>query len=369
MKRFWGFVIKEFRHILRDYRTLLVLFGMPVAQMLIFGFVITNEIKDANIAILDYSNDNTTRKITQKLVSSGYFRLTQVLHSDNEIEDCFKSGRAKEIVVFGPDFSQCLQRDRSVNVQLLADASDANQANLITAYTSAILADFSSELNGGISPPMQIVPEVRMLYNEELKGAFMFVPGTMAMILMLISALMTSISIVREKETGTMEVLLVSPLKPRQIIFGKVIPYVFLSFLNAIVIILLSIFVFQVPVRGSIFLLLAESFLFITLALSLGIFISTNTNSQQTAMFISMLALLLPTILLSGFIFPIENMPVVLQWLCQLMPPKWFITIIKGIMLKDLGIGGVWKETLVLTGMAIFFIMLSIKRFRIRLEA
>ncbi|MFN8208519.1 MAG: ABC transporter permease [Bacteroidales bacterium] len=369
MKRFWGFIIKEFRHILRDYRTLLVLFGMPVAQMLIFGFVITNEIKDANIAILDYSNDNITQKITRKLVSSGYFRLTQVLHSDAEIEACFKSGKAKEVIVFAPQFAQRLERDRTVNVQLLADASDANQANLITSYTSAILAGFTNELNGEFKMPMQIVPEVRMLYNEELKGAFMFVPGTMAMILMLISALMTSISIVREKETGTMEVLLVSPLKPRQIILGKVLPYVLLSFLNAIVIILLSIFVFQVPVRGSILLLLAESFLFITLALSLGIFISTNTNSQQTAMFISMLALLLPTILLSGFIFPVENMPLVLQWLCQVMPPKWFITIIKGIMLKGLGIGGVWKETLVLTGMTLLFIVLSIKRFKIRLEA
>jgi ABC-2 type transport system permease protein len=369
MKRFWGFVIKEFRHILRDYRTLLVLFGMPIAQMLIFGYVITNEIKDVKIAVLDLSNDNQTRMITHKLVSSGYFSIDQVLHSHSDIEPSFKSGRVKEVVLFGKDFARKLERERVVDVQLIADASDANQASLITAYTSAILADYVGELNKGINLPMQIIPEVRMLYNQELKGAYMFVPGTMAMILMLISALMTSISIVREKETGTMEVLLVSPLKPRQIILGKVIPYMFLSFFNALIIILLSIFVFGVPVVGSIALLLTESFLFITLALSLGIFISTNTNSQQTAMFVSMLALMLPTILLSGFIFPIENMPKILQWLCQVMPPKWFITIVKNIMLKGSGIADVWKETLILVGMTLFFIVVSIKRFTIRLES
>lgn len=215
---------------------------------------------------------------------------------------------------------------------------------------------------------MQIVPEVRMMFNEQMKGVYMFVPGIMAMILMLISALLTSISIVREKELGTMEVLLVSPLRPIQIIIGKVTPYILLSLVNAVTIIVLGNLVFGMPVQGSTLLLLAETILFIIMALSLGILISTATNSQQTAMFISMLALMLPTILLSGFIFPISNMPGILQVLCQLIPPRWFIVIIKNIMLKGTGFYYVWFETLVLAIMTVFFIFVSYKKFKIRLE-
>jgi ABC-2 type transport system permease protein len=207
-----------------------------------------------------------------------------------------------------------------------------------------------------------------MLYNKELKGVYMFVPGTMALILMLVSAMMTSISIAREKEMGTMEVLLVSPLKPLPIVIGKVIPYMVLSFINAIVIIALSYFVFEMPIRGNLFFLLAETLLFIFMALSLGILISTVSNSQMVAMFISMFALMLPTMLLSGFIFPVENMPKVLQGISAIMPAKYFITIIKNIMIKGSGIFVVWKETLILVGMTVFFLVMSVKKFKVRLE-
>jgi ABC-2 type transport system permease protein len=235
-------------------------------------------------------------------------------------------------------------------------------------YTSAIINDYVAKENAGAVIPMQIVAETRMLYNEELKGVFMFVPGTMAMILILICALLTSVSIVREKELGTMEVLLVSPLRPLQIIIGKVMPYAVLSFVNVITILLLSNFVFGLPIQGSVVLLLFESMLFIILSLSLGIFISTATNSQQTAMLLSLMGLMLPTIILSGFIYPIENMPVILQWVCHIMPSTYFIVIIKNIMLKGLGIMNVWKETLILCGMILFFIVLSVRKFKIRLE-
>jgi ABC-2 type transport system permease protein len=207
-----------------------------------------------------------------------------------------------------------------------------------------------------------------MFYNPELKGVYMFVPGIMAMILMLVSALMTSISIVREKEMGTMEVLLVSPLRPIQIILGKVMPYVFLSLINAGIIIVLSLTVFNLPVQGSIILLLAECLLFIILALSLGILISTSTDNQQVAMLLSMVALMLPTILLSGFIYPVENMPKILQAFCQIMPPKWFIEIVKGIMLKGVGLEKLWFQTLVLLTMTLLFISISAKKFKKRLE-
>jgi ABC-2 type transport system permease protein len=207
-----------------------------------------------------------------------------------------------------------------------------------------------------------------MLYNPELKGVFMFVPGTITVLLMLISAMMTSISIAKEKELGTMEVLLVSPLKTWQIVSGKVVPYIILSFINALLILFLAYTVFAMPMRGSFILLLAESILFIIMALTMGIFISTISNTQQQAMLLSMFALMLPTILLSGFIFPIENMPAALQYLSHLMPSKWFIIIIKQIMLKGLDITYFWKDTLILVLMTIFFLMMSIRKFNVRLS-
>ncbi|MBN1182609.1 MAG: ABC transporter permease [Bacteroidales bacterium] len=368
MRSFIGLLRKEFYHILRDKRTMLILFGMPIAQMLLFGFVITNEIKNVKIGILDKSRDNTTMELTSKILSSGYFQLYAYLDNDNQIEELFKKGKVNDVIVFEKGFERQLKREGSANIQLVLDATDANLAQVISNYTSSIFLDYIANQNAMATMPLQIDMKTRLLYNEELKGVYMFVPGIMAMILMLISALMTSISIVREKEHGSMEVLLVSPLKPIQIIIGKVTPYILLSFINAIIIILLGFFVFNMPVKGSLVLLLAESILFITLALSLGILISTLTQSQQTAMFISMFALMLPTILLSGFIFPVNNMPGILQWLCHIIPPKYFITIIKNIMIKGTGLQYVWKETLVLLGMTGLFIALSVKKFKIRLD-
>ncbi|MEI6124622.1 MAG: ABC transporter permease [Bacteroidota bacterium] len=368
MKHFNGFVIKEFYHIFRDKRTLAILFIMPVIQMLLFGYVVTNEIKDAKIAILDHSQDVVTKKIIDKLGSSGYFIITKMLTNESQIGESFRNGSVKEVVVFEPNFAVKLQRESKASVHLIADASDANTANLIVNYTSAIINDYVKKENATASFPMQIDMESRMLYNEELKGVYMFVPGTMAMILVLVCALLTSVSIVREKELGTMEVLLVSPLRPLQIIMGKVMPYALLSFVNVITILLLSNFVFGLPIQGSLVLLLLESVLFLILALSLGIFISTSTNSQQTAMLLSMMGLMLPTILLSGFIYPVENMPILLQWICHVNPSTYFIIIIKNIMLKGLGFMSVWKETLILCGMIVFFIGMSLRKFKIRLE-
>ncbi len=368
MKQFFGFVKKEFFHIFRDPRTLLVLFGIPVAQLLIFGYVVNNEIKNIRIAIYDQSKDEVTMEITDKIIASGYFILEENLQTVSKIEDIFQEGNIKEVIVFEPDFAKKLQKEGSARVQLLVDASDANMASMVVNYTSMIISNYMLRTNHAMTPAMTIEPEVRMFYNEGLKSAYMFVPGTMALILMLVSAMMTSISIAREKELGTMEVLLVSPLRPAQIIIGKVIPYVSLAFINALTIIVLGYLVFGMPVKGSLALLLAESLLFISLALSLGILISTMAKSQQVAMFISLFALMLPTILLSGFIIPVENMPMLLQWLSHIMPPKYFIIIIKNIMLKGTGFMFVWKETLILVGMMLFFIALSIKKFKVRLD-
>ncbi len=363
-----GFIIKEFFHIFRDVRSMIILFGMPIAQVLIFGFTITNEISDTHIAILDQSKDHVTLELTNKIVSSGYFLLYDNINAYDEIDAHFREGKIKEVIIFENNFARNLEKDLNARVRIITDASDPNMANIILNYTMGIIRNYQMEKFGDISLPIDINVETKMLYNPELKGVFMFIPGTITVLLMLISAMMTSISIAREKEMGTMEVLLVSPLKPAQIVVGKVVPYVFLAFINAVSILLLGFFVFGMPVKGSIVLLLAESLLFIIMSLSLGIFISTVAKSQQIAMMISMIALMMPTMLLSGFIFPIENMPVALQWFCQLMPPKWFIIIIKDIMLKGVGIAYVWKETLVLVAMTFFFLGLSVRRFKIRLE-
>lgn len=362
----WGFIRKEFFHIFRDRKTLLLIFGMPVAQLLLFGFVVTNEIKDAKIAVYDQSKDYLSLQLVNKLVSSGYFILSDNLSNASQIDEVLKAGKAQLVVSIQPNFAAEFQKQGVASVQLNADASEPNTASILTAYASAIISDFAAE-NSGMPQQTLVSVQSRMLYNPELKSVFMFVPGTMALILMLITAMMTSISIAREKEMGTMEVLLVSPLKPWQIVLGKVFPYIGLGFANALLIIILGYFVFMLPLRGSMVLLLLVTLLFIILALSLGILISTVSKTQQVAMFLSMFALLLPTILLSGFIFPIENMPVPLQWLSLIMPPRWFISALKTIMIKGEGLAFVYKEILVMLGMTIAFLSLSIKKFKIRL--
>jgi ABC-2 type transport system permease protein len=367
MKRFIGFVKKEFYHIFRDKRSLFILFGMPVAQIMLFGFAITNEINNVNIAVIDRSHDAMTQSIISKISSSKYFSILQLLEDDTEVEAVFKKGHVKAVLYFEPDFSKKATLGVA-RVQIVTDATDPNVANTISNYLNAILLYYQQEQNVNGSSPYQIISETRMNYNPELKSVYMFVPGVMTVILMLVSAMMTSISITREKEMGTMEILLVSPLHPMQVILGQVLPYIFLSILNATIIVLLSIYVFKVPVSGSLLLLGLESILFIITSLALGILISTLSATQQTAMMISLMGLMLPVILLSGFIFPISSMPLPLQILSNVVPAKWFILIVKGIMLKGVGFFTIWKETLILFGMTLFFMGLSVKNYKIRLE-
>jgi ABC-2 type transport system permease protein len=369
MKRFLGFVKKEFLHIFRDFRTLIILFGIPTAQILIFGFVVSTDIKDAGVAFLDLSKDEITQKLSDKICSSGFFKKVDELQSYNDIDRILKKGKTKAVFVFGKNFGHDLISQGKASMSIIADGSEPNTATLITNYATAIITDFNRELAGASGAGNLLVqPEVRMFYNPELKGHFMFVPGVITLILILICALMTSVTITREKEFGTMEVLLVSPLRPVQIIVGKVMPYFLLSFINVILILLLSWFVFGLPVKGSLVLLLAESMLYILMSLTLGILISTVSKTMQQAIFISMVGMMLPTILLSGFIFPIENMPEIYNWVSAILPPRYFVVIIKNIMIKGTGFLYVWKETLILMIMTVVFIGLSVRNFKIRLE-
>lgn len=362
-----GFVIKEFFHIFRDRRSLIILFGMPIVQILLFGFAITNEIKNVDIAILDKARDESSELIIQKLLASGHFLMQGYLESDEEIEATFRKGKVKAVIVFEPRLHRNLIAAHAGAIQIIADATDPNTANTVSSYATAIVRDYQQSINGTAASSWQIVPEVRMVYNPELKGVFMFIPGTMTIILMLVSAMMTSISIARERETGTMEILLVSPLKPAQVVAGKVLPYILLSSVNAAVILLLGYFVFKMPMAGSLMALMLCTLLFIITALSLGIFISTIAHTQQMAMMMSLMGLMLPTIMLSGFVFPLDSMPWLLRAISNVIPAKWFILILKGLLLKGVSITYLWKEVLILVVMTLGLIGLSIKRYAIRL--
>jgi ABC-2 type transport system permease protein len=367
MKQFITFIKKEFAHVLRDRKTLLILFGLPVVQIIIFGFALSNEVKNSRILVVDYANDDVSRQITGKIEASRYFELEKKALTHREIEAGFKEGRIKLAVVFPANFANDLLHFNHVQLQVIADASDPNLANTLTNYLSTIVMDYQLGLTQLQAAPLQIGTEVRMLYNPQLKGAHNFVPGVMALVLMLVCVMMTSISIVREKELGTMEILLVSPFKPILVIVSKAVPYLILSLVNVTSILVLSVFVLDLPVKGSVLLLFAESTLFIVTSLSLGLLISVRAQTQQTAMLISMMGMLLPTLLFSGFMFPIENMPLALQYISNVVPAKWYYIIVKSIMIKGLSISAIWKETLILFGITVFFLMVSLKNFKIRL--
>lgn len=368
MQQFISFVKKEFYHILRDRRTMLILFGMPLAQMLIFGFALSNEVKNSPIAIFDQAKDHASHRLSEQLNASQYFEVIENFNSIDDIKIAFRQNRIKMAVVFPPQFEHDLQHAHKAQLQFLTDASDPNVATTIVNYAQAIVGDYQNEIMGDLKLPLSITPEIRMLYNPQLKGAYNFVPGVMAMILMLVSTMMTAIAIVREKELGTMEILLVSPMRPLMIIVAKAVPYLILSFMNVINVLLLSYFVLEVPIKGSLFLLLGASILFIICSLALGLLISTATDSQRTAMFISLMGLMLPTIIFSGFMFPVENMPLPMQFISNFVPSKWFFYIVRNVMIKGLTIESIWKELLILTGMTLFFIALSVRKFKIRLE-
>lgn len=368
MKQFITFVKKEFRHVFRDPKTLLILFGLPIVQITLFGFALSNEIKNTKIVICDYSKDDATTQITEKIEASKNFEVAKQLLSARQIDDAFKEGDIKMAIVFPQNFEKELAHQNTAQIQLITDASDPNTASTLNTYAKSIILDYQLEKSKGAAIPYTIKPEIRMLYNPELKGATNFVPGVMSLVLMLVCVLMTSVSIVREKEQGTMEVLLVSPINPLLVIIAKATPYFLLSLVNVALILVMSVFMLDMPINGSLLLLFAESALLIITSLALGLLISNSTSSQQTAMLISLMAMMIPVMLFTGFMFPIENMPVPLQVISNIMPSKWYYIIVKSIMIKGLGFGAIWKETMILVGMTVFLLFLSLKKFKTRLE-
>lgn len=367
MNQLANFMRKEFLHIFRDVRTMMMLICMPIIQLIIFGYAINTEIKNTPISVLDDSKTADSRALIDRFMGNDYFSLKGYVSTDSQLETQFERGDIKLALIIPKDFESQMQRDGVAVLQLLLDASDPNEASTIGAYAQQVIAQHQQSLLKGASVPYVISTEVKMLYNPQLKSAYNFVPGIMGLVLMLICAMMTSLAIVKEKEQGTMEILLVSPIKPFTIVIAKAIPYFVIAFVDVALILLLSYFMMQVPIVGSLALVLLLCTLFTLAALSLGMLISSMVKTQQAAMMVSGVGLMLPTLLLSGLIFPIENMPLLLRAVSNVIPAKWFIIAIKDVMIKGLGFGAVYKECLILLGMTVLLLLGSIKRFRNRL--
>ena len=368
MKQLFAFIRKEFYHVFRDKRTLLILFGLPVVQIILFGFALSSEVKNIGITILDNAHDNNSEQIINRIKTSSYFLVKDHVLNYRDIEEKFKEGSIKCAVLFPPGFGGELSHFGRAQIQIITDGSDPNTATIVVNYLTAIISSYQQQLKPASRLSYQIIPQVRLLYNEEQNGSLNFIPGVIALIFMIVCTALTSVSIVREKELGTMEILLVSPFKPIMVLIAKAVPYLVLSIVNFIIILILSVYLLDVHIKGGLVLVFAESILFIITCLSLGLLISNITNSQQTAMLISMMGMMLPTLLLTGFMFPLENMPWIFQVISHILPSRYYFIIIKAVMLKGLGFSYVWKETLILAGMAIFLLTIALKNFKTRLS-
>ena len=380
-KRFMSFVGKEFNHILRDTRTLMVLIVMPVVMIVLFGFALSTEIKDVKVAVYDPSRDAATSRLVSQIDASEYFTVTAFLDGEDGVLDAFRSNSADIALVFEDNFYHRAVHDGDGRLQIIVDGSNTNIGSMAVFYVSSIVSSFQKELAqeaalnqsaaGGSSvdsvSPVTISTSTRMMYNPQMKSAFNFVPGVMGMILMLVCAMMTSVSIVREKERGTMEVLLVSPVKPFSVILAKAIPYFVVSAFILLIVLCLSVFLIKVPISGSLMWVVLVSLLFILVSLSIGILISTLVAKQEVAILISGMVLMLPTMLLSGMLFPIESMPKVLQWVSYCVPAKWYIDSIKVMMIQGLGIRYCLDAVLILCGFLTVITGLSVFKFKDRL--
>lgn len=369
MRQFVVFVTKEFRHILRDKRTLLILVVMPIVMIILFGFAITTEVKNSRVAVLDYSKDDVTTHIMEHISHNRYFTVVKNLSGGKEIERTFLANEADMIVVFSPDFSSEMKKTGKAKIQLLTDGSEPNQASVRTGYMQQVLMMYlqntvRDEGVGGRS--FLIEPVTRFLYNPQSKSEYNFVPGVIGLILLLICAMMTSIAIVKEKETGTMEILLASPLSPIVIVLAKLVPYFVISCVNLATILLLSTFMLQIPIAGSIIGLVSITMLYILVSLLLGLFISNCVSSQLAAMLLSLL-LIVPTVYLSGLAFPIESMPESLQYASSIVPARWYVDIARRLMIQGVEVRYVLHGTMVLLLMMGVLLVVAWKMFKIRL--
>jgi ABC-2 type transport system permease protein len=361
-----AFVVKELRHILRDRQTLTILLLLPLAQVVIFGFALRTDVTSVRIAFVEPAPDHATMALRARFAGNGRFDTVTTLRTTAPLEPLFRRGAADVAIVFEPGFAEALARGTPAQTLVISDASDPNTGSRVEAYARAVIAGYQAELNSG-RPEQGITLETRMRFNPTLESVNLFVPGLIALVLTLVSALMTAMSLSREKERGTLEILLVSPLRPWQIIVGKVMPYLLLAFSNVSTALLAAWVVFRVPFRGNLLLLLGASILYSMVALALGVLIAARTSSQRAATLGALIGTMLPTTLLSGMIFPIASLPAWLQPITMIVPARWFIVVSRGIMLKGVGLAYLWQELLVLLGMLLILMLAAVRSFKPRL--
>jgi len=368
MKRcFLAILQKEFRQILRDPMTLLFVFLMPITLVMLFGYTIKNEINNANIAVLDYSQGLHSRQLINNFTASGYFSIHQGITDERDAESFFQRGTGSMMIVIPKKFEEHIVKNGCAKIQLVTDASDLNVSTTLVSYANQVITQYQKSL-GLVGVDMQPIEiRIKMQYNPQLESAYMFIPGNIALIMILITSLMASITLSKERETGSWRLLAITPANQYIIVLGKIIPYMILSLICTAMIIFLGIVIFKMPMYGSVWLLLLLCFLFMFTACSLGVLISVFTNSQQVAMLICMLGFFLPTLLLSDFIFPVENMPLVLQILSHVVPAKWFIFALRDIMIKGAGLELLWLPVTILSGLTLFLMSLSIRRLQKRI--
>lgn len=374
MRTIYHIVIKEFLQFRRDKRMVAVSFIAPVVQLLLLGYAATTDIKDIPMLVYDQDKSSTSREFVNQFLNSGYFVIKEEVNSSKEIDHYIEDGDVWMALVIPQSFSSNLLAMRQTSIQLLADGSDANSANIsigyatqiIGKYSQSILVEYKKRLPGMVAPA-RLNPEIRVWYNPELKSRNFMVPGVLAMVLMIITMMLTSLGIVKEKEIGTLEQLMVTPIKPYQLIIGKLLPFVLIAAVDVALVIVVARFWFGVPLRGSILLLLGLSGLFVLTTLGLGLFVSTISKTQQQAMMTAQFFFFMPFIFFSGFTFPIENMPKLVQYITYLIPLRYYIDIVRGIFLKGVGITELWHQVLALLLFGIVILTLSVLRFRKRL--
>ena len=366
MRTILPIIRKEFLHIRRDPRTLTIIIIMPILQMMLFGYAIDMDVKEIRLGIYDQSRTPASRELVEKFTASKYFEQRETITCSSEIEDLFRTRKIKAALVVPPDFAESIKRESNTAIQILIDGSDANTGSIVLNSARQLLSETSLRWSSLPGPPLQVAYSI--WYNPEQESSHFIVPGLIAVLMMMICALLTSIAITREKETGTMEQLLVAPVKPYQIILGKVLPYVVLASVAATAVLLVGRFWFKVPFNGSPLLLLILALIYLLTALSLGIFISTIARSQQTAMMIALMGTLMPSVILSGFVFPVRSMPVILQAVSKVIPATHFLVIIRGILLKGNSISVLWPFVLYLILLSMVLLAISVRRFKVRLE-
>lgn len=344
MSIFQSLIKKEVLHLLRDYRTVTVVLVIPVVLLLLFGFAISTEVNNVRVVAVVEQHTDETQQIIDRFRTNPYFTLEGIVAYD-EVESLLRKGRADAAIVFRTE-------DGKLSHQIVVDASNTTMAQTATAYLESV-----------ISSGADIPIVTHTLYNPQLKSAYNFVPGIMGMIFILICAMMTSVSIVSEKETGTMNLLLVSPVRPWTIILGKLVPYFLLSCVILTLVLVLSYTVLGIPFSFSVIHMIWVTILYVVLALALGLFVSTIVSTQVAALLVSGVMFMIPVVLLSGMIFPVENMPLVLQWFTCIIPARWYISAMRVLMIQQLPVGYVLTEICVLSGMTLVVLALAIKKF------